>query len=386
MANLFTITTATNTVQLRDARQGETSFTAFNASGRPIRARPRLVPQDSAASAWLSMTQEQERHFAIAEAYQYNVRIVVPPDAPPGSYPFRLDMVGVDNPDEQYTEGPTATFHVAEPAPKKSFPWGIAAVAAGGILLIGIVLAIILWPRNVTIPVVRGETIGDASEILTSALLVVAGDVVEEVSDEIGEGFVVGTSPPAGDEVPRRSEVALIVSIARALVEVPDLTGEMVGEAESKLTALGLEVGEMEREPSNTFSRDTILASEPSAGVEVEPGSAVTLLVSGGPATVRHLFSDQGDGLGPNLVESWLGSINALFWRLELTQEPVELVDGRPWNPTTVQEILEANRGALPHYAESMVTDDYGLRVVATFPGAIQLLEELAEIEFLVYE
>jgi hypothetical protein len=392
MATLMTITTATNTVALREGRRGEVSFTAFNASGRPLRARPRLVPgptglgQDPAASAWLTVEGEAERDFAIAEAHQYNVRIEVPQDAAPGSYPFRLDMVGVENPDEQYTQGPTVTFHVPQPEPKKPFPWWIVAVAVGGILIIGILLAVFLWPRNVTVPVVRNESIADASAILTNARLEVAGDVQEEASDEIGQGLVIGTSPPEGDEVPRGSEITLIVSTGPALVEVPDLAGETLSEAESVLAALGLQVGEIRREPHDVLDRDRVIDSDPAAGVMVQPGSIVDLLLSGGSATVRHLFSTEGDELGPDLVVSWLASINALFWRLELTQEPVELVDGRPWNATTVQEILEANRGVLPHYGESQVIDDYGLRVVATFPGAMQLLDELAEIEFHVYE
>jgi hypothetical protein len=392
MATLMTITTTTNTVALREGRRGEASFTVFNASGRPLRARPQLVPgpsglgQDPSAGGWLSVAGEAERDFAIAEAHQYTVRIEVPPDAPPGGYPFRLDMVGVENPDEQYTQGPTVIFHVQQPAPKKAFPWWILATAAGVVLIIGIILAIILWPRSVIVPAVRNETLADASAIITNAQLTVAEDIQEEASDEIGEGFVVGTRPPEAEEVPRGSEITLIVSTGPALVAIPELAGETLSEAESALTAVGLPVGETEREPHEVLDRDRIISSDPSAGAMVSPGSAVDLVVSGGRATVRHLFSPEGDGLGPDLVESWLGSINALFWRLELTQEPVELVDGRPWNATTVQETLDANRDALPHYSESEVIDDYGLRVFATFPGAVQLLDQLAEIEFHVYE
>jgi hypothetical protein len=387
----FVITAATNSIPLDAQRQGVTSFTVFNASGRPIRGRARLVPgssslgQDAAPPGWLSLDGAAERDFGIAEAHQFVARISVPADAPAGSYPFRLDMVGVENPDEQYSQGPTVTFQVPEPAPKKPFPWWILAAVAA-VLVIGGILAIVLWPRSVTIPTVRNETLADASAILTNARLTVAEDVQEQASDAIGEGLVIGTSPPEGDEVRRGSEVALIVSTGPDLVEIPDLTGETVTDAESALTAVGLQIGETEREPHDSLARDRVIDSRPAAGMMVPPGTAVHLRVSGGRAAVRHLFSTEGNDLGPDLVESWPASINALFWRLELTQEPVELIDGRPWNAATVHDILEANRSALPHYRESTAIDDYGLRVVATFPGAMQLLDELAQIEFHVYE
>lgn len=135
MPGPFAITAVTNSVGLDANRRGTASFTVFNASGRPVRGRAQLVSEDPAAAAWLTLDGEPERDLPIADTEQYTVQIAVPPDAPAGSYPFRLDMVGVENPDEDYTAGPTVTFVVPEPAPKKPFPWWILLVI-GGVLVV----------------------------------------------------------------------------------------------------------------------------------------------------------------------------------------------------------------------------------------------------------
>jgi hypothetical protein len=133
MDNAFDITTATNTIRLDDQGRGEIAFTVFNASGRALRGRARVVAEDPAAEAWLALAGEAERKFDIASAQQYT-----------GSYPFRLDVVGVENPDAMYTQGPAVTFAVAEAEPKRApIRWWIVAVPIGALVIIGIVLAVI---------------------------------------------------------------------------------------------------------------------------------------------------------------------------------------------------------------------------------------------------
>lgn len=139
MASPFAITAASNTVLLDNKRQAQTTFTVSNLSGRALRARARLVAQDSAAASWLSLVGDAERDLPIAGTQQYVVQIAVPPTGPAGSYPFRLDVVGVENPDEMFAQGASVTFSVPEPEAKKPFPiWiPIAAVVAVLVLVIG---------------------------------------------------------------------------------------------------------------------------------------------------------------------------------------------------------------------------------------------------------
>jgi len=226
MASSFAITAATNSVRLDAKRRGETAFTVFNSSGRPIRGRAQLVPENPAAAAWLTLAGIAERDFPIAGTQQYTVQIAVPPGAPAGSYPFRLDMVGVENPDEDYTEGPTVTFEVPKPQPqKKPFPWWILLVVAGVLVVGGSLLAILLWPRTVEVPDVAGLTISEAADVLVEASLSV-GELDEAPSGEVAEGQVIRSEPAAGEEVRRGSEVTLIVSSGATETATPMPTEE----------------------------------------------------------------------------------------------------------------------------------------------------------------
>jgi hypothetical protein len=220
MPGPFTVTAATNSVKLNDNRQGEAAFTVFNGSGRPLRGQARLKAEDPAATGWLSLAGEAERDFDIAAAHQFAVQIQAPPDAPTGSYPFRLDMVGVEDPDEDYSEGPTVTFQVPEPQPEQEpFPWWIVGVVAGVLVVGAIIIFILLNGRDatVTVPRVRGETLTGATTLIENAGLQVAGETREESSDAVAANRVIETDPPAGTEADRGSEVTLIVSTGSAV-------------------------------------------------------------------------------------------------------------------------------------------------------------------------
>jgi hypothetical protein len=78
MPSPFAITTASNTVLLNDKRQGQVSFTVSNISGRPLRGRARLVPQNPATAGWLKIIGEAERELAIAGTQQCPVQVTVP--------------------------------------------------------------------------------------------------------------------------------------------------------------------------------------------------------------------------------------------------------------------------------------------------------------------
>jgi hypothetical protein len=122
MANPFAITAATNTIRLNDTRQAQATFTVFNNSGRAMRGRARIVVQNPASEKWVTLVGDAQKDFPVAGTDQYNVQISVPPGSPPGSYPFRLDVVGTENPDEQYSKGPSVTFEVVAAPVKKALP------------------------------------------------------------------------------------------------------------------------------------------------------------------------------------------------------------------------------------------------------------------------
>jgi hypothetical protein len=155
------------------------------------------------------------------------VTINVPPKSPPGSYIFRLDMVGVENPDEDFAQGPGVTFQVtAAPAPKP-FPWWILAVA-GGVVLIAIIAIIIasLSGGKVKVPDITGVTRSEAEIALLKAGLKL-GDVTSQPSSSVPNGIVLSSNPPAGDQASKGASVALVLSsgaVAAASTPTPTLS------------------------------------------------------------------------------------------------------------------------------------------------------------------
>jgi hypothetical protein len=368
MAKVFTITTATNTTHLSDERRGEAAFTVFNASGRAIRGRARLVAEDPVAQEWLALAGEAEREFAIADAQQYTAQIAVPPDAPVGSNVFRLDMVGVENPDRDYVQGPTVTFVVPEPQPQEqSFPWWIVAVVAGALLVLGIVLAIIFWPRGVTVPEVAEMTAEQATDELEGAGLVVADDLEQEPHDTIPEGRVILTEPPAGVEVSRGAEVMLVVSSGILTVQVPDVVGMTVEQATAELQSAGLGVNAAQEErPDENIARGSVIATDPAANTAVRSGSQVTLIVSAGQAVIRHFFTLARGGLDPDLAQSWELSDDGQLFTLHLTRESVQLANGQPFNAESAGQALSRTLGSAGMEGiieDATVIDDRTLRL-----------------------
>jgi len=120
MARVFDVTAASDSVRLDASGSGETSFTVSNVSGRPLRGRVKLMPQDPASKTWLTVVGESERDFPAGGTQQFAVKVKVPPGTPAGKRTFRLDALSVQNPDEDYTQGPSAAISVdLTPPPTK---------------------------------------------------------------------------------------------------------------------------------------------------------------------------------------------------------------------------------------------------------------------------
>lgn len=117
MPSPFAITAAANTVRLDANRRGEATFTVSNVLTRRLQGRALLVTEDPTVAAWLTLVGSAERDFEVAGTQQYPVRIAAPATVPTGVYPFRLDMVGVENPDELFTQGPTVAIEVTTISP-----------------------------------------------------------------------------------------------------------------------------------------------------------------------------------------------------------------------------------------------------------------------------
>ncbi len=80
-------------------------------------------------------------------------------------------------------------------------------------------------------------------------------------------------------------------------VEVPDLVGLTLSEAEEEIGGVGLERGAVNEISSYAVPAGTVAAQEPAVGVEMDPGFPVHLVISSGPPeTVNNAVGGTGSG------------------------------------------------------------------------------------------
>ena len=152
MPSPFSIVALTSSPPLDADRRGEASYEVTNISGSPIRGRARVVAEPPTKAAWLKLSGEEERDFTVGSKQTYTIKIGVDAAAAAGDYSFRLDMVGVENPDDLYSRGETISFHVPEPPDepepevRKGYPPTVIGAAIGGLssATLAVILAAIL--------------------------------------------------------------------------------------------------------------------------------------------------------------------------------------------------------------------------------------------------
>ena len=134
--------------------------------------------------------------------------------------------------------------------------------------------------ETVEVPTVVGQPVDAATRRLQGLGLEV--EVRTEVNDQVAENEVFAQDPPPGTRVDEGSTVTITVSSGQPPVEVPDLVGDLVQDAEAELRALGLQA-DIRREDNDDVPADTVMEQSPAPGGQVPRSSVIVLVVSNGP-------------------------------------------------------------------------------------------------------
>lgn len=144
MVRSFAITSSVPSVRLSAHGQGEFTFTVTNSLGRPVRARALLKLQEPDLAPYVKLEGEAERDFTPDGTHQFTVQVSAPPGRVEGSHAFVLLVANLANPDEEFAEGPQASFQVPAVSPprrSRRFPSWLLAVAGGvGVLILSVLL------------------------------------------------------------------------------------------------------------------------------------------------------------------------------------------------------------------------------------------------------
>jgi beta-lactam-binding protein with PASTA domain len=166
---------------------------------------------------------------------------------------------------------------------RRNLRWGLAAAAVAVLVALVLVLALTRPSSggSVTVPSVAGQSEAAASATLRRADLIPVPALTANA--DVASGVVIGETPPAGSVVGKGTRVTISVSTGPGSSALPNVVGLTAAQATTKLKGAGFEPT-TETQPSTTVPSGHVVSTDPPAGTELQAGSQVTALVSGGPA------------------------------------------------------------------------------------------------------
>ncbi|HOK90235.1 MAG TPA: PASTA domain-containing protein, partial [Candidatus Hydrogenedentes bacterium] len=139
-------------------------------------------------------------------------------------------------------------------------------------------------PCPVTVPDLTGLTVTQASDVLTSAGLLL-GVQTNQCSNLLSAGRVFGQNPGPASVVLAGTAVDINVSTGPCAT-VPGVESFLYLDAVDAITSAGLVVGTIDYQCNNLVPTGRVIVQSPSPMTSVEPGSAVDLVLSTGPCPV----------------------------------------------------------------------------------------------------
>ncbi len=135
-------------------------------------------------------------------------------------------------------------------------------------------------PAFVNVPALSGMSVVDATALLKSQGLLLGTQTNKPTTDTNQVGKVVDSTPGPGQRVKGGTAVNVTVGVQQTTVALPDVSGQDEATATKALQAKGFQVSS--KDVDGAAQKGTVLSTDPAAGAQVQPGSAITLQVSKG--------------------------------------------------------------------------------------------------------
>jgi serine/threonine-protein kinase len=116
----------------------------------------------------------------------------------------------------------------------------------------------------------------------TLGLVCGSGEISYRFSETVPKGTVIGQKPKPNSEIETGESVFITVSlgIRPASIAVPALVEQTLHDARALINESGLIVGKIVRKETDAFAAGTVIAQSIRTGEEVEPGTAIDLVVA----------------------------------------------------------------------------------------------------------
>ena len=190
---------------------------------------------------------------------------------------------------------------------RRRWPWWLAAalLVLGGGGLAG------WWfsggpGSTTTVPTVVGQQVSAVDSVLKQASL--TADPSEEFSETQAKGTVLRTSPTAGTEVSKRTNVLVVVSKGQERYAVPTVTGTKADTVSAALTGQKLRRGDTTEAFSETVAAGLVISQEPRPGASVRRDTPVSVVVSKGrqPIVVPKIEGLDSDTAAAKITDAGL--------------------------------------------------------------------------------
>ncbi|KUN70906.1 serine/threonine protein kinase [Streptomyces canus] len=156
------------------------------------------------------------------------------------------------------------------------------------------------------VPALLAKTEAQARDRLDEAGLE-TGKVTYAYSDTVKRGTVISTDPGVGARIRNNDSVSITVSKGPQTVKVPDVQGDALSTARTRLKAEGLQPGMVTREFSDDVPKGFVISTDPGDGTTLRAGSAIALTVSkGAPVDVPDVTGEDLADARADLTEAGL--------------------------------------------------------------------------------
>ena len=152
---------------------------------------------------------------------------------------------------------------------------------------------------KVSVPDVRSKTKSGAQSELKAAGLKVS--IKESYSDDVAKGEVISQTPSQGSKVSKNTTVVITVSKGKKedqTVSVPNLRYYTESEASQELQRVGLSLGSVLTEYSDSVEKGLVIRQRISSGSKVKKGTAVGIYVSLGPRQTATTADEESTTTG----------------------------------------------------------------------------------------
>ncbi|MGH2806467.1 MAG: Stk1 family PASTA domain-containing Ser/Thr kinase [Actinomycetota bacterium] len=201
---------------------------------------------------------------------------------------------------------------------------------------------------------------------------------VERAPSQRDERTVFDQDPNPRQRLEEGETVTIFVSEGPRQVEVPDVVGLPIAEARAEIRAVGLKVGEVDEETSETVDEDNVIRQSPEAGFEIDAGDTVDLVVSTGPplVTVPDVINQNQESAEAEITGAGLEVVvetapsDDIEEGLVISQDPGPGTEVEPGDTVVIlvsegpeEREMPDVRGENGDDAEAFLESDYGLDV-----------------------